>query len=143
MGGGVAFLRGVYRVRMRGVLRSFAYILKRRTATAPNMLARQEKKRKRGRGNEKERKGGEKAKGNKNIRISLLPNRRGRGGKEKRTGKRGTREIRRRSECRNVLCIKIPLPFEFSKRNFVRPGARSPPRRSLQFTRDTLNLAYN
>lgn len=46
--GRVAFLRRVYRVRMRGVLRSFAYILKRRTATAPNMPARK-KKRKRGR----------------------------------------------------------------------------------------------
>lgn len=43
----VTFLRGVYRVRMRGVLRSFAYILKRRTFTAPNMLAQREKKRKR------------------------------------------------------------------------------------------------
>lgn len=38
--------------------------------------------------------------------------------------KRETREIKRRSECRNVLCIKILLPFEFSKRNFVSPKVR-------------------
>lgn len=55
--GGVAFLRGVYRVRMRGVLQSFAYILKRRTATAPNMPVRQKK-----RGKKRERKNGGKQK---------------------------------------------------------------------------------
>lgn len=49
---GVTFLRGVYHVRMRGVLRSFAYILKRRSSTAPNMLAQREKKREGGRKDE-------------------------------------------------------------------------------------------
>lgn len=42
----------------------------------------------------------------------------------KRMDKRETREIKRRSECRNVLCIKISLPFEFSKRNFVSSRVR-------------------
>lgn len=83
------------------------------------MLAQQEKKEE----GRREREKGEKAKGNKNIRLLLLLGRR-EGGKEKRASKRGTREIKRRSECRNVLCIKIPLPFEFAKRNFVPPRTR-------------------
>jgi len=91
--GGVAFLRGVYRVRMRGVPRSFAYILKRRTttATAPNMPARREKRRG-GREKERERereRGG--TSGNKNIRLPfVLPGR----------GRRRRRRRRRRGEKR-------------------------------------------
>lgn len=39
------FLPRVYRVRMRGVLRSFAYILKRRAATVTEYAGRARKKR--------------------------------------------------------------------------------------------------
>lgn len=39
------FLLRVYRVRMRGVLRSFAYILKRRAATVTEYAGRARKKR--------------------------------------------------------------------------------------------------
>jgi len=71
------------------VLESFAYILKRRTFTAPNMLAQREKK------EEKEK---EKTKGNKNTRPSL---------KEERDEKNGwvnekhgkSRDARRMSKC--------------------------------------------
>jgi len=105
--GGVAFLRGVYRVRMRGMPRSFAYILKRRTttATAPNMPARREKRRG-GREKERER---EREGGRVETKISVSRlcypvaggGGGGGGGEEGKNGrgKRGARGIKRRSEC--------------------------------------------
>jgi len=92
---GVTFLRGVYHVRMRGVLRSFAYILKRRTSTTPNMPS--EKK------GERER---EKKDEGKQKYLSLLLRQKERE-KERREwmGKLETWKIKRRAENVEMYCV--------------------------------------
>lgn len=108
---GVTFLRGVYRVRMRGVLRSFAYILKRRTFTAPNMLAQREKKK------ERESKRRKKRRETK-IPVFRFYSGGGREKREKWMGKRETRKIKRRAENVEMYCVLKSL-CPLSSRNII------------------------